>query len=127
MELQEPIKAAFALGFAALLVATGCGSSDSTTSTTGSPAGGCEDDTAKTEAAITSSGLAWTPACVTIKAGGKVTWSTDFTTHPLIGGTISKGEKSPDDQSPIKATTSGTTATFTFRFELLDFIFFISC
>ena len=49
----------------------------------------------------------YSPNCVRIKAGQSVTWNVDLSAHPLgaAGGTT---------PSPITATSTGTSVTFTF-------------
>lgn len=63
---------------------------------------------------IRSRGLLYEPGCLRIAAGQSVTFSSDFLSHPLIGGTLVAGGGVPDPTSPIASTTSGATATFTF-------------
>ena len=53
------------------------------------------------------------PACVKVTKGTKVTFSMDFTMHPLVGGTVVGVTKTPDANSPIKPTSSGNMVTFT--------------
>jgi plastocyanin len=70
------------------------------------------DDTSMTAVTITfggNDGLKYSPACVKVKSGTMVTFSGDFTTHPLSGGV--SGTK--DATSPIKETTTGMSASFT--------------
>ena len=51
----------------------------------------------------------YTPNCVHIKVGQSVTWTSDFTNHPLVptAGVGSTG-------NPITATSTGTTVTIAF-------------
>lgn len=53
-------------------------------------------------------GDAYSPKCISVKTGTMVTWMGDFTSHPLRPST--RGTTG----NPIMATSSGTTATFTF-------------
>jgi plastocyanin len=56
------------------------------------------------------------PNCVEVATGTAVTWSGDFSVHPLMGGTVS-GSAAPtvDATSPItEAKASGMSATVTF-------------
>jgi plastocyanin len=50
----------------------------------------------------TAAPMQYSPACVKIKAGSKVTWNGDFSMHPLTGS------------APIMDTMSGMSASFTF-------------
>ena len=60
------------------------------------------------------SGLKYVPACINISPGTQVIFSGNFSIHPLVGGTFKDGVKMPDANSPIKATSTGVTALFTF-------------
>jgi plastocyanin len=55
-------------------------------------------------------GNAYSPACIKIKTGQSVTWNGNFAGHPLQGGSAG----TPDPQSPIGLTNSGTMKTVTF-------------
>jgi plastocyanin len=55
----------------------------------------------------TSSPTQYAPNCITIKAGQSVTWTSDFTDHPLDVN----GGSTP---TPITLTSSGSTVTFAF-------------
>lgn len=55
----------------------------------------------------------YTPKCAKIKAGQSVTFSGDFSAHPLTAGTVSSGTATPQSGSPITNGT-GTSATFAF-------------
>jgi plastocyanin len=61
-------------------------------------------------ATITFTYPSYTPSCSNIPVGASVTFSGDFSAHPLRGG-IAPTE---DPSSPITNTSSGSTATFTF-------------
>lgn len=99
--------------------ATSSSSSSSSSSGGSSAIHGCEQATAKDETAsaaltINFAGLAYTPKCVRVKAGTVVTFSGDFTMHPLVGGEVSEtGTKTPDANSPIVETSAGMSAMFT--------------
>lgn len=49
----------------------------------------------------------YSPNCVHIKVGQKVTWNVDLTSHPL-------GAAGGDTPTPITTTSTGTTVSFTF-------------
>jgi plastocyanin len=49
----------------------------------------------------------YTPNCIHIKVGQSVTWTSDFSAHPLEQAGGSSG-------SPIQTTMMGTTVSFTF-------------
>ena len=125
---------AFALAATACsLAAAGCGSD--TTATTdgagrraaeGSDSGGVNgctpaaavDDTADKTATVAFGGTlgdAYSPSCLRIKKGSKVTFEGDFTLHPLGGGPAEVPTGGTvDPTSPITVTTTGMSATFTF-------------
>jgi len=71
-----------------------------------------EDHTADSNVMISfpTGGLMYSPACIKISAGSSVTFNGSFTNHPLSPGL----DGVPDPTSPITATATGTTATFTF-------------
>ena len=73
-----------------------------------------EDHSADATTTITSMGLKYSPPCIKISAGASVTFSSNFGAHPLVGGEFVDGMKQPDAGSPIEATSSGNSATFTF-------------
>ncbi len=75
-----------------------------------------KDETANAAVTITfgNPNFAYTPPCIKVKKGTKVTFEGNFTFHPLIGGTTTAGMPPvPDPTSPIKATAAGMSATFT--------------
>ena len=53
-------------------------------------------------------GSAYEPRCVTVRAGGTVTWSGSFDGHPLTPSTRGTA------MSPIATVSSGTSAAVTF-------------
>jgi plastocyanin len=57
----------------------------------------------------TATAAQYSPNCVHIKVGQSVTWTSDFTNHPLVptSGVGSSG-------NPITATSTGSTVTFAF-------------
>ncbi len=61
-----------------------------------------------------AAGNAYSPACVSIKAGQSVEWTGDFGAHPLEGGAATDSALTPDSSSPIASTHSGNSATFKF-------------
>jgi plastocyanin len=72
-----------------------------------------QDMTAMAAVTITKGiGFNYTPPCVKVKANTKVTWSMDFVMHPLVGGTVAGLTKTPDPNSPIQKTNTGTMVTF---------------
>jgi plastocyanin len=73
-----------------------------------------EDHTADTTVTIQfggSIGLKYQPACIKIKTGTMVTWSGDFSSHPLTPGVNGTEDTSG---TPITPTSTGMMATFTF-------------
>ncbi len=54
--------------------------------------------------------LAYTPACLIIKAGQSVTFEGSMSAHPLAPGEVIAGSPA----SPIQETTSGSSVEFTF-------------
>ena len=72
-----------------------------------------EDMTGMTTATIQFGGLSYSPKCVRVKAGTMVTFEGNFMSHPLQGGAVVNGVPTPDAASPITATATGMTATFT--------------
>lgn len=63
---------------------------------------------------ITFPGLSYSPACLVVSPGTAVTWSGNFVAHPLRAGFIVGSTPIAQPGSPIAATSSGTSATFTF-------------
>jgi plastocyanin len=116
----------------------GCGGGGSSGSGSGSGGGngsgggmaqgvnGCaasqaKDETSNSNVVVKFGGTAtnpdftYSPSCFKIKKGGKVTFEGAFASHPLSGGTVdSASMMHPDTSSPIKQTSTGTSATFTF-------------
>lgn len=72
------------------------------------------DQTGDPTATIMTMGLAYSPKCVRISTGTEVTFNSDFTLHPLRGGTVEGVTPTEDPNSPIKATNTGMMAKFTF-------------
>jgi plastocyanin len=58
----------------------------------------------------------FSPACVRVSKGTHITWSGEFSVHPLQAGRVnaSTGVATVSTTSPIHHETSGTHATFTF-------------
>lgn len=56
----------------------------------------------------------YTPLCISIRAGQSVTFSMNFTTHPLVAGIAHGPTVGATSPNPITAQTSGTTYTATF-------------
>lgn len=97
---------------------TSASSSTSSTSGGGASVHDCDqatavDQTAQAAVTIAFPSLEYTPACVRVKAGTAVTFEGDLGLHPLVGGEFADGIKTPDESSPIKATSSGMSVTFT--------------
>src|SRR5262245_57358286 len=81
----------------------------------GCDASSAEDHTADATTTVTgTASLTYSPKCITIHAGAKVTFNSDFSLHPLVGGTVDNGKVTPDSSSPIKSMTTGMSATFDF-------------
>ena len=103
---------------------TGTTTSGTTTLGTGGAGGsssvnGCEEATAEDHTgdnAVTIDfggvlGEVYKPACIKIKTGTVVTWSGDFSFHPLTPGV----DGTPDtSNTPITTTNTGMSASFTF-------------
>src|SRR5262249_25971428 len=71
-----------------------------------------EDHTMDSTVTITfpvGSTLAYSPPCIKVKTGTKLTFQGDFSNHPLNGGTSC----TTDATSPFTTTSTGTTASFT--------------
>jgi plastocyanin len=59
-------------------------------------------------------GLLYSPPCIKVKSGTKVTFTGNLDIHPLAGGEVIVGmAASPDPASPIKNTITGATVSFT--------------
>ena len=72
-----------------------------------------------TNVVITNNLTTYTPSCLLIAPGTSVTFTMDFTLHPLRAGTIVNGVATEDPLSPIQATGPGApppppSVTFTF-------------
>lgn len=59
-------------------------------------------------------GAVYSPPCIKISAGAQVSFSGDFSFHPLRGGQVVGMTLMPDATSPIQPTDAGMAATFTF-------------
>lgn len=64
-----------------------------------------DDQTASAAVTITFASFAYTPKCVQIRSGTKVTWSGDFSSHPLAGAC---------GPAAVIQNASSTNAEFTF-------------
>jgi plastocyanin len=51
--------------------------------------------------------FAYLPRCIRIRAGQSVTFSGIFASHPLVGGEVAGGVKTPDPTSPIPSVDTG--------------------
>jgi plastocyanin len=58
-------------------------------------------------------GVTYVPKCVRVSAGTEITFESNFTMHPLVGGPIENGIGTADPTSPITRTDTGASATFT--------------
>jgi plastocyanin len=68
-----------------------------------------QDETAKSAVTITVSGFTYNPACIKVKTGTTVTFSADFTVHPLAPETSVS-----DPSNPVKAVSTGTSSDVVF-------------
>ncbi len=57
---------------------------------------------------------AYTPPCMLVSAGQSVTFSGNFSFHPLTPGTAPSSSGAGSSNNPISLTSSGSTASFTF-------------
>lgn len=58
--------------------------------------------------------FAYSPACMTIRAGQTVTFASDFALHPLAPGVAPGHPGTSTTPTPITAQTGGTSASVTF-------------
>lgn len=58
-------------------------------------------------------GLVYAPPCIKVSPGTSVSFSGDFSFHPLRGGTVVGFMVTPDAGSPIQPTNAGVSASFT--------------
>lgn len=72
------------------------------------------DRTGMGTTSISFASFAYTPPCTKVSVDTAVTFAGTFSAHPLAAGTIAGGNPTPDPTSPIQATSTGTTATFSF-------------
>jgi plastocyanin len=101
----------------------GTGTGGSTATLNGCDPATAMDFTGQATATIAfggSLGLAYSPACIKVKAGTMVTFNGDFSTHPLQGGVATSATDTPaaPGTTPLPTTTPmsmGTTATFTMQ------------
>jgi plastocyanin len=72
------------------------------------------DLTAETTATVMFTSFAYTDKCIKVKAGTVVTFSGNFSGHPLLGGTVVGGTATPAGSGPfVPVTNSGTSKDFT--------------
>ncbi|HEY1954618.1 MAG TPA: hypothetical protein VGH28_03385 [Polyangiaceae bacterium] len=92
----------------------GCGSSAPLVN--GCDPGAAQDLTAQAVVTIQfggSAGFAYSPACAKVKTGTPVTFSGDFTLHPLVGGSATRAAATPDPASPVAASfVAGAPGTY---------------
>jgi plastocyanin len=62
---------------------------------------------------ISFAGIEYTPRCVRVHAGSNVVFSGNFTSHPLVGGTVNGSTGTPDTSSPLPDTRSGSEVMVT--------------
>jgi len=133
--MKSPISNTAAFCLAGALAFAACASSDSTgyggysgyggTGGTGGASGspsicGCTQATAQdltAQPAVTVSfggalGLAYAPSCVTVKQGTVVTFSGDFSVHPLRPGPAVSDPGNP--MTDVGPADAGASASFTF-------------
>src|SRR5262249_32320331 len=63
---------------------------------------------------IASSGLTYTPKCLLISRNTRVTFNSDFVSHPLAAGEVHGTTTTPQPGNPIQATSTGTSVSVTF-------------
>lgn len=73
-----------------------------------------EDHTGEAEVGVASMGLAYIPKCIRISAGASVKFTSNFQSHPLVGGEVVGVTEMPDPNSPIPATSMGMELTVAF-------------
>ncbi len=56
--------------------------------------------------------LAYSPRCARVLTGTVVTITSDFATHPLVGGLVEGGMLVPEPGSPIPSTSEGSSVSF---------------
>jgi plastocyanin len=100
--------------------AAGTGGSSTGTSVNNCTAAAATDMTGMATVSIAfggATGLKYAPPCIKVTSGTKVTFTGDFTTHPLQAGVIANGTATPatagSSPLPTTAMATGTTATFT--------------
>jgi plastocyanin len=102
------------------LVACGAAGTTTTTTLAGGPTttlppqlNGCDlataaDLTGQPAVTVTFADFAYTPPCFRVSAGTEVTFSGNFTEHPLVGGQVDgTGSTAPDPTSPFTPPTTG--------------------
>jgi plastocyanin len=76
------------------------------------------DMTASPTATITfGDRFVYDPACLHVKVSTAVTWTGDFSVHPLQGGTVSGSTLQPDPTNPISAGTTPDAGSLTVTFD----------
>jgi plastocyanin len=63
---------------------------------------------------IAAVGFAYAPGCIRIDPGQSVTFTSDFSFHPLRGGTVSAGVIQPQAGNPVPATDVGASIQVVF-------------
>ncbi len=91
----------------------GMGGGSSEAAINGCKQSSADDYTAMNMVTIQFAGLSYSPKCIRIKSGTKVTFEGNFGSHPLEGGTVANGIPTSDPTSPITKTISGMSVMFT--------------
>jgi plastocyanin len=92
---------------------TTTGPTGTTTTTLDDTPHGCSRESAtnleaEMSPAVSFESFQYIPRCIVISAGQTITFTGDFSAHPLVGGTAEGAFKTPDPQSPIGTTSSGS-------------------
>ncbi len=74
----------------------------------------CSEAAAQDSTGMAAVAVRWgfdlAPSCVRVSPETAVTFSGDFSFHPLVGGTVVGMVLTPDAASPVPSTSTGTTA-----------------
>ena len=74
----------------------------------------CSEAAAQDSTGMAAVAVRWgfdlAPSCVRVSPGTVVTFSGNFSLHPLVGGTVVGMVLTPDAASPVPSTSTGTTA-----------------
>jgi plastocyanin len=73
-----------------------------------------EDHTGQANVVVNFAGQMYTPSCLRVSVGTKLTFNGSFPTHPMIGGEVKNHVEIPANSGPfIPLTNMGTTKDFT--------------